>query len=230
AEEFENYNLGLVWDVTRDWDMSLDWWRITNEDAVTNNPQFYVNNIALYPDNVELNPDGSIAYIESNFQNIAAQKLWGLDFSSTRRWINSRSGDYALTLVATYLGSYEVEPVSGAGFEDIAGDDGRPRLRGQTRLNWDRGDYDAIATLNYVGSYDRPDASDSIASWTTLDVRLGWQPRSLRGGKFSLGIDNIFDREPPVDAFLEGWPFVNRALHNPRGRFFYLGYTHDFGA
>jgi outer membrane receptor protein involved in Fe transport len=211
--------------------MSLDWWRIKNENAVTNDPQFYVNNSSLYPGNVLRDPaTGDIIVVFAPFQNVAAQKIWGLDFNTGIRWGSRGYGDFGFNLAATWLGSYEVEPVSGAGFQDIAGEDGRPRVRSQGRLNWNRGDYDAVVSLNYVGGYERPAANDDIASWTTVDARLGWQPRSLRGGKVSFGIDNIFDRQPPVDAFLEGWPFSNRALHNPRGRFFYLGYTHDFGA
>ena len=54
-------------------------------------------------------------------------------------------------------------------------------------------------------------------------------PRSLKGGRVTFGVDNVLDKDPSEDAFLEGWPFMNRALHNPRGRFLYLRYTHEFG-
>ena len=69
---------------------------------------------------------------------------------------------------------------------------------------------------------------DKVASWTTLDAQLGWSPNVLAGGKVILGVQNLFDNEPPEDPYLEGWPFINRALHNPRGRFLYLGYKHEF--
>jgi iron complex outermembrane receptor protein len=228
AEESDNFSLGVVWDVTSNWDMSLDWWKIKNEDAVTNNPQFYVNNSDLFPENVIRDSDGDIEMVFSPFQNVAAQKLWGLDFNTGVGWGTQRMGDFHFDIMATYLGSFEVEPVSGAGYDDIAGDDGRPRVRGQSKLNWYRNAFDAAVTVNYTGGYDRPDADDDIASWTTIDTQLGWQPRSLNGGKVSFGIDNIFDRDPPSDPFLEGWPFMNRALHDPRGRFFYLKYTYEF--
>ncbi|MDJ0806896.1 MAG: TonB-dependent receptor, partial [Gammaproteobacteria bacterium] len=42
AEESENYSLGLVWDITQDWDMGIDYWRIDNENAVTSAAQYYV--------------------------------------------------------------------------------------------------------------------------------------------------------------------------------------------
>jgi outer membrane receptor protein involved in Fe transport len=228
AEESDNYSLGVVWDVTSAWDMSLDWWKIKNDDAVTNNPQFYVNNSDLFPENVIRGPDDEIVVVFSPFQNVAAQKLWGLDFNTGVSWGMQQAGDFHFDITATYLGSFEVEPVSGAGYDEIAGDDGRPRVRGQSRLNWNKGDFDAVVTVNYTGGSERPDADDDIASWTTFDTQLGWMPPSLHGGKVTFGIDNIFDRDPPSDPFLEGWPFMNRALHDPRGRFFYLRYSHEF--
>lgn len=228
AEESDNYSLGLVWDVTNAWDISLDWWRIKNDDAVTNNPQFYVNNSNLFPGNVIRDPNGDIVVIFSPFQNVAAQKIWGLDFDTGVDWTMGRAGNFNFDVMATYLGSYEVEPVSGAGFEDVAGDDGRPEWRGQSVLGWNKADYAASLTVNYIGSYDRTDADDSVDAWTTVDGQFNWLPRSLPGGTLTLGVDNLLDKEPSEDPYFEGWPFFNRALHNPRGRFYYLRYRHQF--
>ena len=80
-----------------------------------------------------------------------------------------------------------------------------------------------------MSGYDRPDADDSIGDWTTFDTQFNWSPRALAGGTLTLGADNIFNNQPPKDPFLEGWPFFNRALHNPRGRFLYLRYQYAFG-
>ena len=228
AEESDNYSLGLVWDVTSTWDVSIDWWRIKNDNAVTSNPQFYVNNSNLFPENVIRDPDGNIAVVFSPFQNVAAQKLWGLDLDTSLGWGTARSGDFLLTLVATYLGEFKVEPVSGAGFEHLAGEDGRPEIRGQSILNWSKAEYGASLTVNYTGEYDRTDADDEVDSWTTFDTQFNWAPRALRGGTATLGIDNLFDKDPPQDPYFEGWPFFNRALHNPRGRLFYFRYRHEF--
>jgi outer membrane receptor protein involved in Fe transport len=228
AEQSDNYTLGLIWDITPAWDMSVDWWRIKNEDAVTSNPQFYVDNEASFPGNVIRDPGGDIVVIFSPFQNVAAQKLWGLDFNTNYDLDTFRAGDFRFTLSATYLGAFEEEPVPGAGFDDLAGEDGRPRVRGKGIVGWSLADYAASVTVNYTGSYDRPAVNDGIGSWTTVDSQFNWLPRSLPGGTLTLGIQNLFDKEPPEDPFLEGWPFFNRALHDPRGRFLYLRYRHQF--
>ena len=236
AEESENYTLGLVWDVTRSWDLGIDYWRIENENAVTSAAQYYVNNEALFPGSVLRvsdvgGPTDDIIVIFSQFQNVAAQKLWGIDLDTGVNWRTDRAGKYRFTLAGTYLGAFEQEPVEGAGFVDLAGKDGRPQWRAQSALLWDQLAYAASLTLNYVGSYDRQIIgmeADEVDSWTTLDGQFNWMPYMFRGGKVTFGVQNIFDEPPPEDPFLEGWPFINRARHNPLGRFIYLRYKHNF--
>ena len=236
AEESENYTMGLVWDITRSWDLGIDYWRIKNENAVTSAAQYYVNNEALFPDSVLRvsdvgGPTDDIIVIFSQFQNVAAQKLWGIDLDTGVNWRAGQAGQFHFTLAGTYLGSFEQEPVQGAGFVDLAGKDGRPEWRAQSALLWNKSDYAASLTLNYVGNYDRRIIGmedDEVGSWTTIDGQFNWMPAGLGGGKVTFGVQNIFDTPPPEDPFLEGWPFINRALHNPRGRFIYLGYKHNF--
>ena len=228
AEESKSYNLGVVWDITNTWDASLDYWRIKNENAVTSSPQYYVDHEALFPDKVIRNGSGDITTVYSPFQNVAAQKIWGIDLTSGIKWRLSGAGDFRLDLAATYLGSFEQEPVTGAGFEELAGKDGRPRWRAQTSLWWNKQRYDAGIVLHYVGDYQRRSADYEVDDWTTVDAQFGWSPAALENGKFTLGINNLFDEKVPEDPYLEGWPFYNRALHDATGRFIYARYQHKF--
>ena len=228
AEESESYNFGVLWDITNTWDASLDYWRIKNENAVTSSPQYYVDHEALYPDKVIRDTSGDITTVYSPFQNVAAQKIWGIDLASGIKWKLPAMGDFRLSLAATYLGSFEQEAVSGAGFEEMAGKDGRPRWRAQTSLWWDKQHYDAGIVLHYVGDYERRSADYEVDDWTTVDAQFGWSPAALENGKFTLGVKNLFDEEVPEDPYLEGWPFYNRALHDATGRFIYARYQHKF--
>ena len=231
AEESENYSLGLVWNLTHAWDLSVDYWRIDNENAVTKDPQFYINNEELFPDSVVRDGNKNIQAIFSPFQNVAAQKLWGIDLDTSFSWRSSQAGNFRLNIGAAYLGSFKQESVEGEGFEDLSGKDGRPKWRGQSSLFWNKADYEGSLTVNVVGDYDRRlegTEDDKVGSWTTVDTQFKWSPQAIAGGSFTLGVNNLFDQAPPEDPFLEGWPFINRALHNPRGRFLYLGYKHEF--
>jgi outer membrane receptor protein involved in Fe transport len=229
AEESESYSLGLVWDITPAWDASVDYWSIENENAVNSSPQFYVDNEDLFPDNVVRDPDtNEIISIESPFQNVAAQELWGIDLATGVNWELDGAGAMRFDVAAAYLGSFKEEPVTGAGFDQLAGKDGRPRWRGRTSLWWNNRPFDGGLILNYVGDYEREAAEYKVDDWTTVDAQFGWSPSAIEGGKFTLGIKNLFDENVPEDPYFEGWPFHNRALHDATGRFFYGRYQHKF--
>lgn len=228
AENSRSVNLGFVWDVTPQWDVSIDGWYIKNKDAVNNDPQYILDNEARFPGLVERDGLGNLVSIESPFQNITAQKLWGIDLETHVDWATKQVGDFRFGIMASYLGSFKEEIVEGEGFEDLAGEDGRPRVRSQGTIGWNRSVYDGALTINYISGYDRSDVNDSIGSWTTVDAQLNWSPRAIKGGTLTLGAENLFDNAPPKDPFFERWPFINRALHDPRGRFIYLRYKHEF--
>ncbi len=232
AEESRNYGLGLVWDINRAWDFGVDYWRIKVDNAVSNDAQFYVNNESLFPESVIRGPGGEIEEVRNPFRNIAEQRVWGIDFSTNATWSISGAGDFGLNIVASYLGSFEEKKVPGADSVERAGNDGRPRWRGQASLTWDKADYRAAVILNYVGGYDRVTEtieSYKVDSWTTIDAQFDWTPSAIQGSTITLGINNLFDEKPPEETFWdEGWPWYNRALHSARGRFLYARYKHAF--
>jgi outer membrane receptor protein involved in Fe transport len=226
AEESRSLNLGFVWDITSNWDLGVDGWWLKNENAVSNDPQYIPDNEDQYADLIERDASGDLVSLTSPFQNIAAQKLLGLDIDTHVNWRTEHAGRFRFGVLASYLGSFKQEAVEGDGFESLTGKDGRPRLRGQATLSWKRAAYGANLTANHTGGYDRPAVDDSIDSWTTLDAQFNWTPQELKSGTVTLGVKNLLNEEPPEDPYFEGWPFINRALHNPRGRFIYLGYKH----
>lgn len=161
------------------------------------------------------------------FRNVAEQQLRGFDLQTMVAFDLGRYGQLDLGGVASYLDEYRRRPAIGQPFEDLAGHDGVVDWRASSTVQWSRSDISIGLTAHYVDSYDRPAADDEIASWTSFDARLAWSPGFLKGGVLTGGVDNLFDRAPPPDPFFEGWPFVNRALHDNRGRFAFLEYRHS---
>jgi iron complex outermembrane receptor protein len=228
AEESDHLSLGVDWSVTDFWDVSVDYWAIDNDQAVRNSPQFYIDNESTFTGNVVRDPGGDITTVLSPFENIASQELSGVDMNTTLRFDVGSVGAFEARLSTAYLGSFKEQNSAGEPENDIAGEDGYPEWRAQMSLFWTRSDYAASIAVHYTDGYERPVADDTIGSWTTVDMQLNWNPAMLKGGAIALGLDNAFDEAPPEDAFLEGWPFFNRALYDPRGRLFYLRYSHDF--
>ena len=228
AEESTSWGFGLSWDVIEPWNLTVDYWHIENENAVLSSPQFYVNNEARFPDNVTRNGSGNITSVLSPFNNVAAQRMWGFDLASTFSWEFETLGQFRLKAGANYLGSFQQSAAPGEPFEELSGRDGNPRWRSQGSLVWNKSDYEASITVNYTDGYERLDSNSNIASWTTIDAQAVWKPSIHPGGALTLGVDNVFNKAPPEDPNFEGWPFFNRALHNPRGRFLYVRYQYEF--
>lgn len=228
AEETVNVGLGFVWDATDALQVGIDYWHINNDNAVTSNAQYYVDNEALFPGNVVRDGSGTIVEVLAPFRNVAEQKLQGIDLHSRYSVEFENLGELELSGVASYLDQFERRPAEGQPLEDVAGIDGVVQWRARATAEWSIKDFSVGLTGHYIDSYDRPAADDSIGSWTRFDTRFTWSPKALEGGVISAGIDNVLDREPPVDPFLEAWPFVNRALHDNRGRFGFLEYRQSF--
>mgnify|MGYP000488259008 CR=1 FL=1 len=228
AEESRSFNLGFVWDVTPRWNVGVDGWHLKNKDAVINDPQYILDNEAKFPGLVQRDGGGNLVGIRSPFQNVEEQRLWGVDLNTELRTRPGPNGVFTLGAVASYLASFERQATPEREEEELAGRDGRPHWRARATLDWNKGPYEAGLAVNYTGDYTRESADDYVGSWTTVDARFKWQPPSIKGSALSIGVDNVFDQDPPEDPFYEGWPFFNRALHDPRGRFLFMRLEHSF--
>ncbi len=90
----------------------------------------------------------------------------------------------------------------------------RPRWRSDVRVMWSRDDWNASARLNYSSALSADSgAFNSIGALTTLNLNVGrrWK---LSGGrnegpgrdlKMVIGIDNLFDRDPPWADTISGY-------------------------
>jgi iron complex outermembrane receptor protein len=226
AEESDSFSAGLEWSPLTDTRITIDYWHVENDDAVVASPQFYIDNETRYPSNVIRDGGGDIDTVLSPFQNVGTQKLWGIDLGGQSQ-IEVGGSMFGSRLSATYLGSFEQEPSPGEPAEELAGVDGYAEWRAQLEFSWSRKDLSSAVVINYTDGYERQAVNYDVDSWTTIDIQAAWAPELLRGGEVLVGVDNAFDEEPPEDPFLQGWPFFNRALHDPRGRFYFLRYSHE---
>lgn len=101
-------------------------------------------------------------------------------------------------------------------------------LRVRPGATFNRGGWSGAAFLNYTGSYtDLSNSADSsVEPWKTVDmsVRYASAQGLLRNTSFALGVQNLFDADPPfvVTNFGIGFDPTNA---NPLGRFLSLTVT-----
>jgi iron complex outermembrane receptor protein len=77
----------------------------------------------------------------------------------------------------------------------------RTKLRGT--LGWTQGPWSASVFLNFTGGYQNLNVTpiQQVGSFETVDLRVGWwlpDEGLLKGTQLTVGIDNAFNRNPPV--------------------------------
>lgn len=169
-------------------------------------------------------PIGDVgAIVDSRLQNIAKAKFSGVDFDLAYRW-EAAAGSFDLSLRASHLLGFERQIANGPLVDhvDTITHPGSLNIRGS--LSWRSGGIDAAIIGNHVGDYvdNISDPQRHVSSWTTWDLRLGYDfgerfSGFLEGVSASLNVRNALDSDPPfVDGSTGvGFDSINA---NPIGR------------
>jgi hypothetical protein len=191
-----------------------------------------INNEAAYPGRVIRGPNlptdqpgwaGPVTSIDVSLVNVAATTMRAVDFQADYEWKIARLGSFHIDAVATRMERLRRQLLPGAAPYDLVGFfDGPLKWRGQGSLTWERGRWTAIWSTQYYSPYSvifgTPSASftnptrllnqgtSRIPSQIYHDffVRYRIPPASsvLSNTEISVGIQDVFDSEPPAIADL----------------------------
>ena len=130
--------------------------------------------------------------------------------------------------VGACVGVFRIE-----GLGELLELDGRPKWRFSGSVNWGNGPVDISVFANYVGevwntsvSRDVPIVSDDpnanfyrVGDFLTINTAISYtfEDGALDGTRIRLGVNNLFDKDPPLADDTYGF---FSALHSPRGRVF----------
>ena len=171
--------------------------------------------------------NGDIAFVNNLTQNIGRVDTSGVDFSIKYRLPETAFGNFNVSLDTTYTSKYDSEVLEGdigtryhrAGTysSSAAGGDGNfARWRGLGALSWNMGAFDAGWRMRYIGSTrfgapatagDGSQVTDPTGDPANLSFRIGGITyHNLTAGfnaeaintRFDIGVDNVFDKQPPV--------------------------------
>lgn len=169
-------------------------------------------------------------------QNVASREISGLDISVSYDW-DTTVGAFAASVSGTYLFDYKARITDMSPPEEQVSTVYRPvdlNLRGT--LSWSLNGFTAYAGVNYTDGYtdnlfgvnDPP-----IDEWITLDLTFSYDSgdrlRSplLRNTKISIGVQNLFDRDPPFVDTADGLNY-DPANATPLGRLLILRINKSF--
>jgi iron complex outermembrane receptor protein len=189
------------------------------------------------------NLPGPIIQIDQTQLNLGATYIRGIDIDAKWRLPRTSIGDFAARLTGTWFGQYKTQAPDGSWSNGIADANSVasanaagivPRWKHYLTLGWRGGPWQASVSNNFQTGYkDVPgtfeDPTDPsfqyrhVGSYTTFDL-LGSYFFG-KGYEASLGVKNVFDRNPPYtnnggqSFFQAGY---DPSYADPRGRFFYV--------
>ena len=237
-EEGTSYNVGAVWQYDDMLEVEVNFFSIKLDGIVTTPArQFILDNPELFPasaiqrDENRVNPlnPGGLSLVSATAQNLAFQKNEGIDFNITHKWDLAEAGQLTTRFTSTYTATFESQADPTAPVVDELKDtDGRlnegPEWRANLNVGWAYDDLNVNAYVNYIGDFtpDQTAAQDNVDSWTT--VNLTGRYAISDSMSVLLGINNVFDKEPPMDLSdgNSSQPFYNQSFHNLTGREYYI--------
>lgn len=204
---------------------------------------------------IQRRPDDiyDLLVVNTGSSNAQSVDVTAYDIQGSYSFSIGNIGDFRLSLQATYLEEflYQDDPlkpiVDGAGkYNDGTGAaPNLPKIKGDLKLNWNRGDHSLVAIVNYMDGmpYDGPlfsfmDAfantyrpgnigTEGVRAWTDMDVAYTYRNLEMFGGTFSftLGSRNVFDRQAQRSPEFAG---IIGQLQDPMGRVVYGRLAYDF--
>lgn len=199
-----------------------------------------------------LDPVGRVLQTLNPYENLSERTLSGIDFQAIYRLNDTSIGDFNINLSATKLINGE-QAASGL-FDEIAAANNpffntplagdilatngrRPKWRANGSVTWFAGDFTTALNGTFIGktedlSATQNDTADPfvVDSWFTLNASVTYDFSNSGNGNFDglrvkLGMNNVFDAEPPLAD--EAFGFFT-TLHNALGRYGYVDLRYEF--
>ncbi|MFT6988518.1 MAG: outer membrane receptor protein involved in Fe transport [Paraglaciecola sp.] len=249
-EEAETLTIGFVYDVTEDLSLSVDYFDIEIEDAVSAFGGGTNNILATCYDPAEVGSgaggqfcntvnrraDGTIDFVETGSQNVASITLSGVDVIVGYD-VEAFGGDIAIDYLGTFTDENDFLPFEGGTLIECAGNFGTncgqpiPEYKHRTSFSYSTDDFTAQLAWRHVGTVEDDDDGTDF----TVEKISGYNYFDLSGTYYindnyrvTAGIENLFDKAPPViggnDQQANTWP----ATYDVFGRTGFISFTADF--
>jgi iron complex outermembrane receptor protein len=245
-ERSKGGTLGVVFEPSRSFNASFDYWQVNMKDMLANLPEnVYFTNYADYKNLFVRNADGSLAYINNTTMNLGGQIAAGVDVSANWQIANNSYGKFGAAIDGTYLTRFDNQLVPNGPWMSNVGRFGWAsngttssypiitfRWKHNLRFTWQSGNYSAQLTNNFNSSYH--DANTAVTSQYYRDIpsfstwNLTGSVRVQKQVRITAGVTNLFDKAPPItNNTIYGNGYLS-SVANPIGRTWNLRVSYDF--
>ncbi|MBH9552240.1 TonB-dependent receptor [Inhella gelatinilytica] len=241
-EKSKQASVGVVFEPTREWSGSIDYWTIRKTDIISEigeetiftNPVYYND-----PKIVARFSDGFVNYVNVKKENRGKLNTSGIDVALNWRGTATEIGRFAVSAAGTLVTEYKfaTDPrsplVDGLGkFKD---DKAVQRWRHKVSVDWDRGPFGLTLSNTYLSGYrDQNVPGLAAPEWNDRDVEA-YSLWDLTGSykvspqmRLRFGVLNVANTAPP---------FTNQARYfqvtwdptygDPRGRSYFLSFSYS---
>ncbi len=246
-EEAETLTVGVVVEPMEDLTFSLDYFDIEITDAVsgvgTNNIlDICYNNPtdggigSVYCNAVNRRGDGTINFVSDGSQNAASINLKGLDLIASYN-MDIGAGNLSIDYLGTYTEESNFEAFAGADLIECAGNFGldcgepTPEYKHRMTFKWSADDFVAQLLWRYVGEVNDDDDETDYA----VEKVDGHSYFNASGTYYisdtynvTLGVDNLFDKKPPIMGDNQEQANTYPATYDVFGRTYYVNFNASF--
>lgn len=244
-EEGESINIGAVWEPLDGLSLTLDYYDVQLENIIAAaTGQFILDQCAGLstgqPDQsfcnlVTRDAAGTLqgGQISAQALNLSEQQIQGVDATVRYDWDSGDYGLFAFQWETTWVDSLTTRFAEGQPEVENLALASLPEFRHNVTVNWNYEDFGATLRTSYVDEVPGVNAFSDPATGRVPDsqfiddyVTVNGQFRYHAGeyGDFQVGINNLFDEEPPVDPTNSNWPwFINAGgYYSSFGREWYV--------
>lgn len=244
-EKSKTLTLGFVFEPIKQMSVGADLWWVRLRDqigSIAANSLFTVGNYGIFSQYYHrdatghLSTDGTLCpgsdcgYVDQRNQNLGGLNSNGVDLSASLRMPTS-VGTFNFGYNGTYVIKYEYQDYQGGPWNQNVGAfvgtgpvfRWQHNMTGSLKMN----SVTLGTAVNYKSGYEDADPSNTVSAYVTMDLYGSWQP--MKGLSFTLGVRNLFNREPPYSNQTQ----VFQANYDPRyadptGRMYYLRAGYQF--
>ncbi|WP_071326028.1 TonB-dependent receptor [Janthinobacterium sp. 1_2014MBL_MicDiv] len=237
-------SIGFVIEPFKGYSASVDYWAINTKDRILNRtPQIVLANYQALNQYIIRNPDGTIEYVQAGWINAAGSRVRGFDVA-LRGEGKIKDAKWTATLDGTYMDSFKFAEYQGQEYQELVGKfytrDLYLRWKHNASFGVSRGDWSGLLIQSFASGYKDqlpnggkgtppPGFKSDVSSHTTYN--LSGTYTGFKNTTLTLGIQNLFDRDPPftahnVDEVVgAGW---DPRVADPRGRAFTFQLKYKF--
>ncbi|ACB73997.1 TonB-dependent receptor plug domain-containing protein [Opitutus terrae] len=213
--------------------VSVDWFQFDQKNLLAQLSDFYGYNQflseaaagnSLFADKVVRDQSGEVLFIRDDYANISTGKYAGMDVDVNYTWKSGTWGTIFAGIQVTWIDQLLTDG------DNLVGGYLVPRLNGTSTISWNKGDWGVNLFGVFRGRREYHALYGSLAAEEDLyynyDIKSQYTQnvsvtyRGFRDLELSVGVNNIFDQQPPLD-FFDGTGTTS-GVNDPEPAFWYM--------